>query len=187
MAQVFIRETGTGDPNANTYTTVGHADVYLENSGRKAGAWTSAGTAGKQSALVQAWFYMLARWRGKWIGQPTFKAQAGDWPQRGQFYPSNHAVAHNEIPEDIEHAQIEYAYAMVAQAASELAPVPTVDDTGRTVTSKTEKVDVLMEKTDYSDKGGTGRNTDGMRAYPIADGLLSNYVAGGSVTELLRA
>ena len=186
MAQIYIVETGTGDPNANSYSTIGHADVYLENSGRKAGAWTDAGNAGKQAAMVQAWFYMIARWRGKWVGQPTFRLQAGDWPQRGQFYPSNHAVASNEIPEDIEHAQIEYAYAMVAEAASELAPVPVVDDTGRTVIEKTEKVDVLQETTKYSDKGGSNRNTDGMRAYPIADGLVSWWVNSGSVGELKR-
>jgi hypothetical protein len=187
MAQVFIREEGTGDPNANTYSTIGHADAYLENSGRKAGAWADAGTSGKQSAMVQAWFYMIGRWRGKWIGQPTNRLQAGDWPQRGQFYPSHHAVASNEIPEDIEHAQIEYAYAMVAEAASELAPPPTYDDSGRTITQKSEKVDVLSESTSFSEKGGSGRNVDGYRAYPIADGLLSNYVTGGSVHTLLRA
>jgi hypothetical protein len=187
MAHALTVETGTGNPLSNSYVGITQADDYLHDTGRKAGAWSDAGTFGKQTALSQAWYYMLARWRGQWLGQPTFKAQGGDWPQRGQFYPSNHAVATNEIPRDIQNAQIEYAYAMVVDGRSELAPVPVVDDTGRTVTQKQEKVDVLSESTTYSDKGGTGRNQDGMRTYPIADGLLSNYVTGGAVHELLRA
>ena len=184
MAVQFIIEDGTGKTDANPYTNPLHANLYLENSGRKSGVWQDLGSNGQQAALVNAWNYMLARWRGRWNGQPTFKAQAGDWPQRGQFYPSNHAVAHNEIPEEIEHAQIEYAYAFAV--GGELAPVPEYDDSGRTVTGKTEKVDVLMEQTQFSDKGGSGRNVDGMRAYPIADGLLSWWTESGSSSELKR-
>ena len=186
MAIQFTIETGAGISNANSYATVAEADQYLENSGRKAGAWADAGASGKQAALVQAWNYMIARWRGKWKGTPTYEIQAGDWPQRGQFFPSYHAVASNEIPTDIKRSQIEYAYAMLAEGSTELAPVPEYDDSGRTVTEKTEKVDVLMESTKFSEKGGTGRNVDGMRAYPVADGMLSHYVTGGSVQELLR-
>ena len=188
MAIQFVIETGSGtNTAANSFATVAEADQYLENSGRKAGVWASAGTAGKQSALIQGAQYMKARWEGFWLGQEKTAIQPLSWPQRGQFYPSNHAVSANEIPVDVQNSQIEYAYSMVVALADTLAPDPTYDDSGRTITAKTEKVDVLMEQTQFSDKGGSGRNVDGFRAYPIADGLLKPFVAGGSVHELLRA
>jgi hypothetical protein len=185
MAVQLILETGAGVNEANTYTTVSHADQYLENSGRKAGAWSDAGNSGKQAALIQAFFYMLSRWRGRWKGFPTNQYQGGDWPQREQFYPSGHAIASNEIPDDLEHAQIEYAYAMLNAGLTELAPVPLVDDTGRVVTEATDKVDVLVQTRRYSDKGSAS-SVGSARSYPIADGLLSHYVTGGAVRDLLR-
>ena len=186
MAIQFVIETGAGLSNSNSYATVAQANQYLENSGRK-DVWSDFTNNQKQTSLVQAFFYMIARWEGQWLGQQTVKLQAGSWPQRGQFYPSQFAVGSNEIPPQVLNSQIEYAYAMLTAGLTTLAPDPTYDDTGRTVTSKTEKVDVLMEQTQYSEKGGSGRNVDAFRAYPMGDNLLKPFVSGGAVRELLRA
>lgn len=181
MTTGFVVETGAGTPTANTYVSTDDADTYLKNSGRQVGAWDGAGHPGKEAALVKAWYFMLARWQTRWIGFPTFEDQGGDWPQRDQFKKSGHAFASNEIPRDVINSQIEYAL-IEATVPNSLFPNPEFDDTNRSVVAKTDKVDVLTETRQYSDR----KNPSTWRSFPLADNLISYLVVGGSQTELLR-
>lgn len=178
----FVVETGAGLPTANTYISVDDADAYLRNSGRKTGAWDTAGHEGKEAALVKAWIYMLARWQTRWKGFPTNEDQAGDWPQRDQLKKSGHAFASDEIPPEVQNCQIEYAL-IEATTPNSLFPNPEYDDTNRAVVAKTDKVDVLTETRQYDSR----RNPVTFRKFPLADHLISHLVIGGSQTPLLRA
>lgn len=181
MAIQFNVETGTGASDSNSYVTVAEADQYLENSGRKTGAWGSAGTAEKQAALISAFVYMFARWSDKWLGFASWEDQSGDWPREHTFKRSGFAYANNEIPPEVKKAQIEYAYIHTNGGGLILNPV--YDDSNRPVTMKLEKVDVLTEQTQFSDKASPQE----FRVYPVADNLIKNLVTGGSQSELLRA
>jgi hypothetical protein len=179
MAIQFTVEDGSGLSNANSYVTVAEADQYLENTGRKnSTTWGSKGTADKQAALTQAFFYMKARWQDRWMGIARYENQSGDWPRYSAYKRSGFLYEANEIPTEVKQAQIEYA--LVAVDTS-LFPNPAYDDTNRPVLEKTEKVDVLMESTRYAD----GSKPQTWRKYPLADNLISFLLGGGS--ELLRA
>lgn len=75
------------------------------------------------------------------------------------------------IPEKLKQATAEYA---VRAATTNLMPDPVIDDTGRAVTSKREKIGPIEEETKYAD--GAAISTL-LRPYPAADRLLSEYVA----------
>lgn len=177
----FVVEIGNGSPLSNTYVSTDDADAYLQNSGRKVGDWDGVGHEGKEAALVKAWFFMLARWQTRWRGFPTFEDQAGDWPQRDQFKKSGHAFASNEIPPEVVNSQIEYAL-IEATTPNSLFPNPEYDETNRAVVAKTDKVDVLTETRQYSDR----KNPTIWRKFPLADNLIAHLVMGGAQTELLR-
>ena len=178
----FVVETGAGSPTANSYISVDDADAYLRNSGRKTGGWDSAGHEGKEAALVKAWIYMLARWQTSWKGFPTNEDQAGDWPQRDQLKKSGHTFASNEIPPEVQNSQVEYAL-IEAITPDSLFPNPVYDETNRSVVAKTDKVDVLTESRQFSDR----KNPSTWRSFPLADNLISHLVHGGSQSQLLRA
>jgi len=181
MAIQFIVENGTGLFNANSYATVAEADQYLENTGRKAGAWADGGNGGKQAALVTAFVYMFARWSDKWIGIAAYEDMSADWPRREATKKSGYYYDSTEIPREVKEAQIEYAY--IHTNGGGLILNPEYDASNRPVIEKTEKVDVLLETTKFSDKISPAT----FRTYPMADNMLKNLVTGGGQFDLMRA
>lgn len=178
MAIEFEVEDGTGKNNATTYVTSAEADQYLENTGRKSGEW--AGANNKLVALNAAFVYMFARWSDLWLGIASNEDQSGDWPRRGVHQRSGFLFAANEIPPEVEKAQIEYAYIHLTQGG--LILYPEYDDTNRAVTGKTDKVGPLEESRQYTDTS----KPETFRKYPVADNLIKNLVAGGAEQPLLR-
>ena len=181
MTIQFVVETGSGSSTANSYVTVAQANQYLENSGRKAGAWDKKGNSGKEEALIRAFYYMIARWAVQWHGIQANEDQTGDWPRRQVFKKSGHAYASTEIAVAVKNSQIEYAL-IEATNSSSLFPNPEYSDTSRTQTQKREKVGPIETEDRFSEN----RAPTTFRKFPMADNLLKHLVTSGSQSELLR-
>lgn len=175
MAIQFIIEDGTGLVDATAYIDLAGADQYLENSDRKT-AWRAFSSKERQAALIQGADYIDQTFRNRYKGQRFSSTQRLEWPRIEVFDelgnpttpPANDV---GSIPEEIGNASCEYAF---EAAAKPLAPTPVVDDTGREVISKREKVDVLEESTQYRDI-----TTPKFRKYPRAELVLRRWLKRG--------
>lgn len=106
----LIVETGSGNPNANSYVSVAFADDYFASHPYYADNWADLTTPQKESLLSSASrnLDMMVNWRGT----PTTTSQGLRWPRRdaanldGIPYPSN------MIPLALKQAVCEYAYFM---------------------------------------------------------------------------
>lgn len=147
MAIQFIKEDGTGLVDATVYADLDDADQYLENSDRKT-AWRTNSSKERQSALIQGADYIDQTFRKRYKGERFSSAQRLDWPREQVFDELLLLVPADEIPEDILNASIEYAFEAVS---GPLAPTPVVDDTGLTLVSSRDKVDVLETSRSYRD------------------------------------
>ena len=80
------------------------------------------------------------------------------------------------VPHDVMQAAAEYS---IRAAASPLFADPVVDDTGRIVIEKSEKVGPLEETTKYAEGGSVDQL---IKPYPAADRLMKQYLtsAGGT-------
>lgn len=155
----FVAEDGTGLANANSYCSVAFADSYFSDRGIT--TWTGADSV-KQSALIKATDYIENRFTFK--GTPYSDDQALHFP----ITDCETGLA-AEMPVKLLKATAEYAFRVLS---AELAPDPTVDDTGGKVIEKTEKVGPLEETTKYSEATSIQR----FRPYPMADILLKGLV-----------
>ncbi len=172
MAIQFIIEDGTGLVDATAYIDLVAADQYLENYDRKT-AWRAFSSKERQAALIQGADYIDQTFRNRYKGQRFSSAQRLEWPrievfdELGNLTTPDAGLA-GSIPEEIGNASVEYAF---EAATSPLAPTPVVDDTGREVISKREKVDVLEESTQYRDV-----STPKFRKYPRAELVLRRWL-----------
>lgn len=160
MSANFIVEDGTVVANANSFASVAYADQYFLDRGIT--TWTGS-TSVRQTALVRATDYINTRFRFKGYRygdtiDPVI-VQALEFPRD----------ALGALPDKLLRATCEYA---IRALSATLAPDLTVDDTGRAITSKTEKVGPLEETTAYQ-PGGT---VYVFRPYPSADILLRDLV-----------
>ncbi len=172
MAIQFIIEDGTGLDDATAYVDLTVADQYLENSDRKT-AWRAFSSKERQAALIQGADYIDQTFRNRYKGQRFSSDQRLEWPRIEVFDELGNITTPpagdaGSIPEEIGSASIEYAF---EAATAPLAPTPVVDDTGREVISKREKVDVLEESTQYRDI-----STPKFRKYPRAELVLRRWL-----------
>lgn len=86
---------------------------------------------------------------------------------------SREGVLVQGVPPKVQAAVAEYA---VRAHAATLLPDPTVDDTGRAVARKLEKVGPIEEEIEYEAGSGISRL---LRPYPAADRLLMEYISVG--------
>ena len=117
----LIVETGTSDPNAESYVSVVQADLYHTNIGNA--NWLTMLTVEKEQALRRALAYMTAMYRLRWQGYRTMLFQGLDWPRwnvlltdswPGRYLPST------VMPQPVMDAQCDYA---ILAAAGDLDPV----------------------------------------------------------------
>lgn len=164
----FIVEDGTGVAGANAYIPVAYADEYFADRGET--TWTGSDTV-KQQAIIKATDYIETRWGDSFKGQPEFldPRQPLSFPRAGLYDRAGQPV--EGIPDNLKRATAEYALRALSAA---LMPDPTVNATG-VVTGTREKVGPIETETSYSGFMQNGR----LRAYPAADRLLAQYVAGG--------
>ena len=183
MTIQFILEDGTGVVDATTYADLAAADQYLENSDRRT-AWRTSSSKERQAALIQGADYIDQTFRNRYKGQRFSSEQRLEWPRIQVFDELGNPTEPDpglvdSIPEEIGNAAIEYAF---EAAIAPLAPTPVVDDTGREVISKREKVDVLEESTQYRDI-----STAKFRKFPRAELVLRRWLRRGVAGLTLRA
>lgn len=147
MAIQFNKEDGTGLATATVYADLDDADQYLENSDRKT-AWRVFSSKERQAALIQGADYIDQTFRRRYKGVRFSSTQRLDWPRDQVFDELHLLVPADEIPEDVLNASIEYAF---EAASAPLAPTPVVDETGLTLVSSRDKVDVLETSRTYRD------------------------------------
>lgn len=159
MAANFTVEDGTGVDGANSYTDVAYADQYFLDRGVV--AWTGADSV-KQSALVRATDYVTTRYTLRDDLVPALGGPAAD------------PVI--TVPDKLNRAISEYA---LRALSAELAPDPTVDDSGQKIIGSTETIGPITETKSFT-PGGT---TFIFRPYPAADILLKGLVrsSGGGL------
>lgn len=160
MAANFIVEDGTIVSGANSFAPVAYADQYFLD--RSITTWIGA-TDVKQSALVRATDYVNTRFKFKGCRYGDILDTVIDQPLE---FPRD---VLGPLPDKLLRATCEYALRALSVT---LAPDVTVDDTGRAITSKTEKVGPLEEITAYQ----TGGAIYVFRPYPAADILLRDLL-----------
>ena len=167
MAITLTKEDGTGLVDANVYADLADADQYLENTDRKT-AWRTSSSKERSAALIQGADYLDQTYRNRYVGERFSSTQRLEWPRNEVFDELGLLVPADEIPEEVGNASIEYAFE-AAQAV--LAPTPAIDDTGREVTSISEKVDVLETATTYRDI-----STKRFKAFPRAELVIRRWL-----------
>jgi len=184
----LIKEDGSIVANANAYADAADADAYQVDRGRD--AWANADAAVKDAALVRATEYIESRFALRFAGSPVGDVQELSWPRTGVAYPrTGNDFPIDEVPADVLTACILYAEqtigtGLLTSEMTELSIVPELDDTGRTVVSKSEKVDVLAESTTYS----SGSSLRTIQPIPEADRLIRRWLVGRGIRGLtLRA
>lgn len=159
MAANFLVEDGTGVDGANSFVDVAYADQYFLD--RAVTTWTGVDGV-KQSALVRATDYVTTRYTLRDDLVPALGGPAAD------------PVI--TVPDKLKRAISEYA---VRALSADLAPDPTVDESGQKVIGSTETVGPITETKSFT-PGGT---TFIFRPYPAADILLKGLIvrSGGGV------
>lgn len=167
----FVVEDGTGLINANSLAAVADADVY--HALRNNATWTNADLGTKQTALVRATDYIELRWGARLKGVRQF-------PENPQnlSYPRLYIDSDGAVPLGVQKACAEYA---LRALSSPLVPDPPAVTTARPVELLREKVGPLETETRYS----AGATLSSWQSYPVPDGLMKPFIAGGS--GLIRA
>lgn len=173
MAIQFIIEDGTGLADATAYVDLAAADQYLENTGRK-DAWREFSSKERQAALIQGADYLDQKFRRAFKGERFSSPQRLEWPRIRVFDELGNPIDPpggdaGSVPEEIGNGSIEYA---LEAASSPLAPTPTTDASGLLVTSIREKVDVLEESKQFSDKYPVSIS----KAYPRAKLVIRRWL-----------
>lgn len=177
MAIQFIKEDGTGLVDATVYADLNDADQYLENSDRKA-AWKAFSSKERQSALIQGADYIDQTFRNRYKGERFSSTQRLEWPRIDVFDELEELVPADEIPEDIANASIEYAF---EAASAPLAPTPAVDETGLTLVSSKDKVDVLETSREYRKFSSSS-----FKKFPRAELVIRRWLNRGAAGLTVR-
>lgn len=116
----LITETGTGDPNSESYISVASADVYHSNAGNT--LWATLLLAEKEQALRRATKFMLQTYRLRWKGVRTSLIQALDFPRYNVDLPDTYTynlLSSTVVPNEVQWANAELA---LLAAAGDLHP-----------------------------------------------------------------
>jgi hypothetical protein len=183
----FVVETGAALSNSNTYISVDDADAYHALRGND--AWFLATLPAKESALIKAAFYLVAKYRTRWRGIRVKREQALDWPRAGVitedfFDPQTdprpalfpnlaYEVPEDEIPKEIKDAQCEIALRIIGGTD----PLPDISSGG-----DIKKLVAGPVSVEYF---GAGQGTaEASIEFPMVDGMLQVYLRTGK--ELKR-
>lgn len=169
----FVVEDGTGLPSANAYIST----TYFRDYHRERGNTYSAGSTAIQQAIIRATDYIDGG-RYLFVGLRKLTTQALEWPRIDARYRDDDRAALG-VPPEVQKACAELALRTVD--ATQLAPDPEYDDSGRFVEAKTEMVGPITESTRYSQGGSPAT----FKRYPRVDKLLRFLLVSGN--ELLRS
>lgn len=169
----LIVETGAVVPSANTYVTLAFVDSY--HTLRDNVAWAEAVEASKVAAIINATDYIDYRWR--FIGSRSDEDQTLEWPRIGATDKDGFQQKDN-VPVVVQQTVAEYA---LRALSAPLLPDPELDENGKYIVYKREKVGPLEEETRFSET--VGRQL--LSPYPTADRRLAAsglvLTAGGRV------
>ena len=120
----LIIETGSGSPNAESYSSVEEADNYFSKRGIM--LWTQLSEPEKEQMLVRATDFMIQEYRARWAGRRLLGDQALDWPRVGVVMndgPALRYLPHNSIPLEVKNACAELALrASIATLSEDMSP-----------------------------------------------------------------
>lgn len=167
----FTPESGTGTPNANSYTTIAASDDYWALRG--VSEWAALPDLQKEGALVRATDWIEAAYGGSFLGVRTTNAQGLAWPRLGVTVDG---VTVSGVPVGVVSACCELA---LKATTADLAP----DTDGRIVTR--EKVDVI--ETEYSAGSFNPRQSTMFNRVVQLLRPYSRAPNGGMVVGLVRA
>jgi hypothetical protein len=171
----FTPEDGTGLVNANSYTTIAEADAY--HALRNNTAWLNATQGAKETALVLATDFIEVRWGHRFKGERQFP----DTPQNLSF-PRLYIGEDGAVPLAVQRACAEYA---LRQITAPLAPDPTFESNGKTLSAKRTKVGPIETDLTYT-QSGPGSVAPTFRPYPAADALLRPYLLPSGGNRVIR-
>jgi hypothetical protein len=96
-----------GASNANSYTTVDFADLYLTGERLGGDAWQSVSPSQKEAALISATRELE---RESWKGERATTTQALDFPRSGIYNDNAVEYSDSTVPDDVQRACAELAF-----------------------------------------------------------------------------
>lgn len=138
----LVVQTDPPVDNANSYATIAGFKAYHLDRGRDICTMTEEDIA---SMLILATDYVDTRFR--FPGEQERREHRTQWPR---FFVTDNNEKHVAgVPLEIVEAVYEYALIAFNKTERELYENPTLDDTGRIVQKKRERVDVIEESIEY--------------------------------------
>lgn len=172
----FVVEDGTGLPNANAYIDVAFGTSYFADKGDSV-AWGNNSTL-QQQAIVNATQYMDLRWGDLLNGELEIKDPMQSLALPLTNFYNRYGQIVIGIPTKWKQACAEYA---LISLTTVLLPNPTVDKSGQTVLKKKEVIGPIERNFEFS-----STNSALIKAYPLADNLVSIYLKSSSSNRVVR-
>ena len=169
-----VQDDTGGVSGANAYVSVADFKTYHDDRGNDYSG--AVDDAALEVAIIKATDYLDTRFR--YMGKKRLgRDQLTEWPRTSAWDRDRYYL--NDVPVEVKEATSEYALRAIAGSIN---PDPVLDDTGRIVQSKSEKVGPIEESKKYVEGGGFS-----LPAYPEADQKLKR--AGFVLTsgQILRA
>lgn len=167
----FVSEDGTGLDDANSLCPLEFADSYFAV--RNQTAWTKVDHGLRKSALVRATDYIETRFGMRFRGEKQFPdVQVLSWPRSCVELANGVKIAEDAVPAGILKAASEYALRALTGA---LAPDPVMDESGRALAGKSERVGPISESVTYASTGA-GSVPAIFKPYPAADILIKPFL-----------
>lgn len=164
----LIVEDGTGLSNAESYTSVANADIYVAAYHGANVLWDGATVANKEVAARQFTQYLDGT--SRWKGLKEFSTQALDWPRVSAYDENN--IAFDGVPVKLEQAIAEGMFLIITGETI----TETVTKLSQTIR---EKVDVI--EVEYSEGASV------QPYFPIITRLISDLViSGASMGRVVR-
>lgn len=106
MSYTFTVETGTADPDANSYVDLTDANDYAETTDFEA-AWTALTDEEKQDLLIRSSRYIdrIVQWNGQRVDQDSGLR----WPRAGVYDEDGFEISSDEIPGLLKDSVVETA------------------------------------------------------------------------------
>lgn len=167
---------GTGEGTAYGTGTLEHPDVTASSAGATTILVESKVTGPNGNIVTISSDEARLSWDTTTLtGGSDGEEQILEWPRLYVYSPSGILVT--GIPILLKKATAEYA---LRALTATLMPDPTIDDSGKSIIKKVEKVGPIVEETEF-EKGSQMSNL--LRPYPSADRLLSSLLksAGGTI------
>lgn len=156
---------------ANAYISAAEFKAYHDD---RQGDYAGNEDTDIEAAIVRATSYVDTRFSDRFIGSQLSLEQGTSWPRTSAYDRSGFDLSYS-IPQILKDAVAEYAFR--ALGATDLAPDPETDASGRLVTKELVRVEgAITEEKQYAE---TSRPST-FQPYPIADAMIKRLLKGGS-------